>query len=716
MTKLGLVTAATMAFSLMGAATPGWGMRVETFLNAGWRFHRGGVANGQSDTIDVSDWAPVTLPHSFNGGDGDRGGGYYRGPGWYRRTLPISALPKGKRAYLEFDGAALRTDVFVNGREIGRHDGGFARFRFDVTDALHVGSNMIAVMVDNSRALGIAPLGGDFTVFGGLYRPVSLVETDDVHIDLLDHGGPGVYADVRSITARRADVMATVMVRNDAAEARNVAVTVTIEDQSGQPVATATATITVAARSSRTVPLALAIAEPHRWDGRADPYLYRLVAQIRTGGPSTPALDEQDIPLGLRSATFDPKRGFLLNGHPYPLHGVDYFHPERAGVGTAVSDSQIDEDMATIDDMGATALRLVHFQHPQRVYDDADRLGLPIWTEIPLNGVIDHAPAFKANAEEQMRELIAQNRNHPSVVLWGLGNEVYATDPAVTATLKAVQAVAHDADRTRPTVYAHCCQADDDPKAAVSDVIGFNRYFGWYPEQSGSIGAWADGYHARFPGRAFAVSEYGAGGSVLQQQSPPLPINQPGGAWHPEQAQTAYHIENWRALRDRQYLFGSYVWVAFDVASDGRHEGDRPGINDKGLVTYDRAIRKDSFYWYQANWSARPMLHVLDRRLSVRTQKTADISVVSNLSAVTLSIDDRVVATTPVLDHIARFEGVALSIGTNRITASGIADGARVTDEIEWVRQAPSSFGVTSVPVIERPATVHTAAKAPPGQ
>jgi beta-galactosidase len=537
-----------------------------------------------------------------------------------------------------------------------------------------------------------------------------------VHIDLLDHGGPGVYADVRSLTPERADITAHIMLRNDTDAPQKMVAQAAIRDQSGRQVASADAGIVLAARSSQTVPVALTVENPHRWNGRSDPYMYRLSADIRMAGQSMPLLDEQDVPLGLRTIAFDPRRGFLLNGRPYALHGVNYFHPERPGVGTAVSTGQIDEDMAILDDMGATALRLVHFQHPQRVYDDADRLGLPVWTEIPLNGIIDHSAMFRTNVEEQLRELISQNRNHPSVILWGLGNEVYATDPAVVATIQAAQAVAHREDPSRPTVYAHCCQADDDPKAGVSDVIGFNRYFGWYPEQRGTIGAWADGYHARFPDRAFAVSEYGAGGSVRQQQVPPLPVNQPGGEWHPEQAQTAYHIQNWNDLRRRPFVFGTYVWTAFDVASDGRHEGDRPGMNDKGLVTYDRMTKKDAFYWYQANWSDKPMLHLLDRRMNVRDTSTADITVVTNLPAVTLRINDKVIATMPVKDHIGSFRNVPMSMGSNIIAATGISKGMTVMDKMAWVRQPMSSFGVTAVPAPQRPDIVNANPKAPPGQ
>jgi len=668
--------------------------RVVTSLDAGWRVHAGEVPGGERADLSDSDWLPATLPHTVNGGDGETGGGYYRGPSWYRRQLEVSEMPSGRRAFLQFDGAAVRADIFVNGHKLLRHDGGFAAFRVDITDALHRGANLIAVRTDNSRSLAIAPMGGDFTVFGGLYRSVSLVETANVHVDMLDHGGPGLYGNVRSLTDKQAVVAALVRLRNDGGQDAQAVVTVRIRDALGREVAAASRAVPLAANKSAELTLPLSVTAPHRWNGRRQPYLYRLEAEVKAGA----AVDAVSVPLGLRTIAFDPQRGFLLNGRPYPLHGVNYFHPERPGSGTAVTDAEVDQDMKLLDELGATGLRLVHFQHPQRVYDDADRIGLPVWTEIPLNGVIDRTGEFRANADEQMRELIRQNYNHPSVILWGIGNEVYATDPPVAETLRSAVATARAEDPLRPTVYAHCCQADDDPKATISDVIGFNRYFGWYPDQKGSIGAWAEQYHALYPKRAFAVSEYGAGASVRQQQLPPPAVNQPGSGWHPEQAQTAYHRDAWAQLRDKPYLFGTFVWVAFDVASDGRHEGDRAGINDKGLVTYDRAIRKDAYYWYQANWSEKPVLHLLDKRLTNRPSDRIAVDVVSNAAIVSLSVNGKVVAQRPVVDHVAHFANVPLEPGANRVRAVAVVKGARITDDAVWVRAAASAFGVRSQP------------------
>jgi len=464
----------------LGARTPD---RVVTSLDAGWRVHAGDVPEGERPDLSDSDWLPATLPHTVNAGDGETGGGYYRGPSWYRRPLEVSEIPSDRRAFLQFDGAAVRADIFVNGAKLLRHDGGFAAFRVDITDALHRGRNLIAVKTDNSKSLAIAPMGGDFTIFGGLYRSVSLVETANVHIEMLDHGGPGLYGSVKSLNDKQAIVAALVRLRNDGRQDAQTLVTVRIRDALGREVATASRAVLLAANKPAELSLPLSVTAPHRWSGRRQPYLYRLEAEVKAGD----AADAVSVPLGFRTIAFDPQQGFLLNGKPYPLHGVNYFHAERPGSGTAVTDAQVDQDMKLLDELGATGLRLVHFQHPQRVYDDADRIGLPVWTEIPLNGVIDRTAEFRANADEQMLELIRQNYNHPSVILWGIGNEVYATDPAVADTLRSTAATARAEDPSRPTVYAHCCQADDDPKAVATRLAAYRQQTApvlqWYEQR-----------------------------------------------------------------------------------------------------------------------------------------------------------------------------------------------------------------------------------------
>ena len=674
-------TLALAAFCLAAPASAG--PRQTWPLDAGWRFLKADAP--RASDLDFSDggWASVTLPHTFNAADGADGGGYYRGPAWYRRTFEVPAAKAGARSYLEFDGAALVAEVWVNGRFVGRHEGGYARFRLDVTRALRPGRNRLAVKVDNSASKTVAPLGGDFTVFGGLYRSVRLVRTADVHLDMLDYGGPGAYARGEAVSADSAQVRVLARVSNDRARPARLRVVAKLADADGKSALTLRAAVTV--QPGQTVPVTLsgALARPRLWDGRRDPHLYRLTTSVTEGGETRDAVT---TPLGLRTVTVDPDRGASLNGRPASLHGVNLFHSGRPDRGLAVTDADIDEDFAILRDLGATALRFVHFQHPQRAYEDADRDGFLVWTEIPLNSAVDPSPAFATNLVQQTRELIRQTYNHPSVFVWGLGNEIYKSDPVSQRVLNLVQQAAHEADPSRPTVYAHCCGADTAPHARVTDLIAFNKYFGWYPDQAGEIGDWADRAHAAAPTRAMAVSEYGAGASVLHQEDPPA-RPKPNGRWHPEQYQALFHENAWRQLRARPYLWGQFVWVGFDLASDGRDEGDRPGINDKGLVTYDRKTRKDAYYWYQANWSDAPMAHVTGRRFTERTTAKVDVKVYSNAASLRLALNGGDLGERPVVDHVALWPAVALTEGKNRLT---VTDAGVARDEVVWTyRPAP---------------------------
>lgn len=653
-------------------------------LVAQWQFTKGDVKGAEAPAFDDRGWLQVTLPHSVNAGDGESAD-YYRGPAWYRRGFEVKAVRPDRRVFVQFDGAALRSDIWVNGQYIGRHDGGHAGFRFDITDALKTGRNLLSVRVDNSKIPGITPLGGDFTVFGGLYRPVSLVEVDATHFDLKDHGGPGVYARVDALSGEAATIQVDVRVANDGQKPQRIPITLSLVDAQGRTTATGIRSIALPPNAVGATQVRLGLTRPRLWDGVRDPYLYRLVARIGDGG------DEIAVPLGVRSFRFDAERGFILNGKPYPLHGANLMHSARPGKGTAVTDAETAEDFAILREMGSTGARLVHFQHPQAAYDEADRLGLVVSTEIGLNGEAADTPEFRGNAAEQLRELIAQNYNHPSVVMWGLGNEVYSTEPYVLRLIEELNRVAARADPTRPTVYAHCCQADDDPKAMVTGLIAFNRYFGWYPDQKGSIGEWAARFHAAHPERPFGVSEYGAGASILHQEDPPgQPV--PAGGWHPEQYQALYHERNWLELRDKPYIWGTFVWVAFDLASAGRREGDRPGINDKGLVTYDRRTRKDAYYWYKVNWSDEPVLHLTSRRFTRRFDPDVEVKAYTNRGAATLLLNGRPAGTVEPRDHILRWQ-VRLRKGENRIEMRS-SDG-RLSDGAVWTYQRPPTVVTT---------------------
>ena len=669
---------------LLFAATAAWagplpGRRVEP-LEGSWRFLRADVPAASAEDFDDSAWTVVTLPHTWNGVDGEAGGDYYRGPGWYRRELSLPAMPSSPGAlqrFLQFDGAALIADVWVNGHPVGHHEGGYGAFRVDIGSWLHRGRNVVAVRVDNSQSRQVAPLGGDFTVFGGLYRTVELITVNALHVDLLDDGGPGVYVAANDITPERAVLAVQLRLSVPGSAHARLRLRWTLVDARGQQALRATVPVGVSAARARAVMQTLVVPHPHLWQGVDDPYLYTLRVEVLDRHA---VVDQVEVPVGIRKFSIDPGRGLLLNGLPYAVHGVNLFHSGRPGKGLAVTDAQVDEDFSALSELGATGLRLVHFQHPQRAYDDADRLGFVLWSEIPLNSAMDDSPAFHANLVQQLRELVKQNYNHPSVLVWGLGNEVYRSDAASHALLAELQRAAKALDPHRLTSYAHCCAADDDALTRQTDLIAFNRYYGWYDGTLADIGSWADRVHAAQPARAMAVSEYGAGASVLQEEEPPTrPI--PASHWHPEQYQALFHEAYWRQLRVRPWLWATFVWVGFDLPSAGRDEGDRRGVNDKGLATYDRQTRKDAWYWYQANWSRKPMLHLVNRRASSRGGRPANVKVYTNLGEVTLLVDGASLGSRRASDHIATWEGLVLSAGVHRLIAKGAGDAS---DSMEW--------------------------------
>ncbi|MRV72668.1 glycoside hydrolase family 2 protein [Duganella sp. FT92W] len=664
------------AFLLAPAA---WSAPARTILplDTGWDFQLAGR----------QDWQSVSLPHSFNAAD-STSAQYYRGAALYRRTLHLDHAGKGRRHYLEFDGAMLVTEVRVNGHDAGRHAGGFARFRFDVTPWLKAGRNDIEVKVDNARNSDVAPLGGDYTMAGGLYRPVRLVTTGDVHFDMLDYGGPGVYFRAGGVSAERAVLAWTARVANDRARAVRATVTLRLRDAGGKVVATARKAVTLPPRTVTAVALDSVLASPHLWHGARDPYLYTSEAELHGEAEPAPGakfarktagqLDQLAFQTGLRDVRLDPARGLLLNGAPYPVHGVNVHQTFLPGKGPAVSSADIDADYRILSDLGVTGLRFAHYQHPQHAYDLADRLGWLVWTEAPLTAEISGTPAFLANSTQQLRELIRQNSHHPSVMVWGLGNEIYKVDADSASVLSALQRVAQEEDPGRPTAYANCCAAIDGPQASHTDAVGSNVYYGWYDGEFADLGPFLDKNHALRPDTPESVSEYGAGGSAQHQQDPPQ-RPQPGGNWHPEQYQALYHEAAWRQLEARPWLWSSFVWVGFDFPSAFRNEGDTRGFNDKGLVSYDRAVRKDAFYWYQANWTSKPMVYLTSRRHTRRKDAEVQVKVYSNQSRVSLRVNGVEQGTQAVAGRIATWN-VLLSPGTNRIEVSaGVA-----TDAADW--------------------------------
>ncbi len=687
-------------------------------LLSGWRFFRGDAASAEATGFDDRAWQAITLPHNFPyrwpaqptpnlpNGAAEFGGQYYRGLGWYRLRLrlPASLAAPPRSYFLQFDGAATVADVFVNGTRLGQHRGNFAAFCFDATSALKPGAdNLIAVRVDNRWHRDVPPLAGDFNIYGGLYREARLLALAPVSISPLDHASPGIYILQRRVDRSAAQLALRAVLRNASSAPAAVSLEWIARDHAGGIVARARARRRLAPKAlNLAVTTPMRIPRPRLWQGRDHPYLYRVELLLRNA--SGTLLDRVEQNLGLRSFTVTPDAGFRLNGQPYPLHGVN-MHQDRPGLGRAVPYALLAGDLDPLVDMGATSLRLPHYQHAQPAYDAADRLGIVVWTELGLvNRVIASSPAFAANARRQLRELIKQNFNHPSVCFWSLYNELAfayqgkrgleaaalleadAKAGKITlpwALLFDLQKLAKQLDPSRLTTAA-TAQAALHPINFITDVICYNRYFGWY---DGTPGDWPSALDRirrrvarRDPQRALGISEYGAGASIRQHEFPVRQPN-PGGDWHPEEWQCIVHEAAWEAMRRRPWLWNTLLWVLYDFASSGRHEGDRRGENDKGLISFDRGIRKDAFYFYQAQWSPRPMLHLNGSRFSPRPAGAAAFKAYSNCAQVELLLDGVSLGVKSGQDRVFTWPLDYLAAGRHRLEARArAAAGRRLRD------------------------------------
>jgi beta-galactosidase len=661
-----------------GAASAKPPIRRTTDLDKDWRFLRADAPGAEGPDFDDRAWSRVVIPHTWNAKDGQDGGGdYYRGVGWYRRRVAIPKSETGRELYVELDGANLETTLFVNGHEVGHHAGGYARFRFDVTSLAKPGAvNLLALKVSNAPNPNVPPRSADYTFFGGVYRDVRLVSVDPVHLDMDSSGSSGVLAFQDRVTKESATVRVRVSVSNADPAARDADVVVGVREPGGVVVAKGSTRVAVPAHGREDASLTLQIASPHLWDGQRDPHLYTLDVQVASGGRGTDGLTE---PLGLRSFAFDAATGFSLNGAPLNLHGVNR-HQDRQDQGWALSRRDQDEDMALIRELGANAVRLAHYQHSQYFYDLCDKHGLVVWAEIPVINSAGTGP-FVDNAKQQLSELIRQSGNHPSIVTWSVGNELQhdKSDPgAVEPLIEALNARAHEEDPTRPTTLATFYPATD-PSAAITDLVGFNRYDGWYVKTVEEFAPGLDGMRAQRPQLRLAISEYGAGASPAIHASAPKRMD------HSEEYQLLFHETYWQALASRPSVWGSFVWNMFDFASDGRKEGDHPGRNDKGLVTYDRKTKKDAFYWFKASWSREPFVHVTGARFSPRPKGPADIKVYSNAGTVRLRVGGAPLAEKTAPGHVFLWSGVPLRAGANVVEASAVVGGRTVRDRVKIV-------------------------------
>lgn len=657
--------------------------RQDTLLDSNWRFKLGDVRGAEAVSFDDTDWQAVSVPHNWGWAQAQEGKDYYRGPGWYRRELDVTPEP-GKRYFLRFEAASLFADVYVNGDFLGEHRGGFGAFCYEITKSLSAsGTNVIAVRVSNSWEPDIAPLSGDFSVYGGLYRPVHLIETAAENFALTDHGSFGVAWLQKDVTRRKAAISMTAEISNGTKERRSLTLVATLLDARGKKIAEANQSIVLAPDATAPYWLTVEVPHPHLWNGRPDPYLYQAVAELRS---SNSIVDSVVQPLGLRFYRVDPDKGFYLNGKPYALHGVD-LHQDWQDKGWAISHADMDENMRLIQEIGATVVRCAHYQHSDYFYSLCDKAGILVWAEIPQVNEINATARFAETSRNQLLDLIRQNINHPSIFVWSLFNEIgNARTPDPDRELQDLNNLAHSEDPTRPTIGATC--TDKFPQMnRIPDLLGWNFYPGWYLGRGSltNFGALLDQHRYDSQHGGFCVSEYGAGANINQHELHPTQP-QPGGNWHPEEWQTMVHENDWAVLKTKPYVWATFVWNLCDFAVSTRHEGGVPGRNDKGLVTYDRKVKKDAFYFYEANWSAEPVLYIADRRFTERTNAVTDVTIFSNAGKVELVLNGKSQGKRRSNgDCIFVWKNIRLQPGENRVIAKADRDGKSLSDNCRWM-------------------------------
>ena len=587
-------------------------MRKVINFNAKWAFTK------QASEVPAAlpmDWNWVNLPHSWNAIDGQDGDNdYYRGTCYYAKSFNKIDLETTDRYYLEFQGANSSADVYLNGKHLAHHDGGYSTWRVDMTDAMEM-SNLLVVAVDNAPNDKVYPQRADITFYGGLYRDVSIICVNESHFDLDYYGAPGIKV-TPEVIGKDAKVEVEVFTTNV---------------KEGQKIRYTLVRRCGCVREEKVVDagetkVVFEIEDVHLWHGRKDPYLYTLKAELMDGET---VLDNVSTRFGCRTFEIDPERGFILNGEEYPLRGVSR-HQDRWGIGNALLPEHHEEDIDLICEVGCTTIRLAHYQHAQYFYDLCDERGLVLWAEIPY--ISKHMPTGRENTISQMKELIAQNYNHPSIVVWGLSNEISiaGSDEDLLENHRILNDLCHEMDKPRLTTIAAVSMCDiNDPYIKVPDVVSYNHYFGWYGGDTSMNGPWFDNFHKTHPNIPIGCSEYGC--EALNWHT-----STPDQGDYTEEYQAYYHEELIKQLFSRKYMWATHVWNMFDFGADARNEGGENGQNHKGLVTFDRKYKKDSFYAYKAWLSDEPFVHLCGKRYVDRVEDVTKVTVYSNQPEVEL--------------------------------------------------------------------------------
>ena len=603
-------------------------MRKVVCINENWGFIKGASEIPTSlEGLEI-----VNVPHCWNSLDGQDGGNdYFRGTCYYAKAFKKSELESADRCYLEINGANSTSEVYLNGKLLRKHDGGYSTYRVDITDEV-LEDNLLVISVDNSPNDRVYPQMADFTFYGGLYRDVNFIYVNNSHFDLDFFGGKGITI-TPTINGEDAEVAVKAYITN---KKETQILKLSILDAQGAVVA-----------SGEGEEATLVIKNVTLWNGRKNPYLYTLVSELTEDGN---VIDNLQTKFGCRTFKIDPDNGFILNGEEYPLRGVSR-HQDRLGIGNALTKEHHKEDMDFICEMGANTIRLAHYQHDQYFYDLCDERGMVIWAEIPY--ISQHMPTGRENTISQMKELIVQNYNHPSIVVWGLSNEITmngADDPDLLENHYILNDLVHSMDKTRLTTMACLSMADMNSKyVTIPDTVSYNHYFGWYGGETSMNGPWFDKFHKTHPTIPIGCSEYGC--EALNWHT-----SNPTQGDYTEEYQAYYHEELIKQLFTRKYMWATHVWNMFDFGADARAEGGENGQNHKGLMTFDRKYKKDAFFAYKAWLSDEPFVHICSKRYVDRVEDVVKITVYSNMPEVELFANGVSVGKQTADDHFFRFE------------------------------------------------------------
>lgn len=663
------------------AAQPVQSPRQVITLSDGWEYRP------VSSVGKKAPFTPVAIPHTWNVDYIPGTTLYNRETMVYQRPLNITGEMKGKRLFLYFEGVNSAAHVFMNRRTVGEHLGGYTAFCFEITNQVKPGENLLEVWVSNAYRTDVLPISGDFNVYGGIHRPCHLIVTEQDCITPSFYASPGVFIHQQSISEEKAEIVVESLLSLKG-NGQGLTLKTTVTDAADKQVAVSEVPVT-----DSVVKQAIRIEHPVLWNGKKNPYLYHVAVELYEGDRLKDKVLQRT---GFRYFSVDTDKGFFLNGDYLNLYGFCR-HEDVAGKASALEQEDYLLDMELIKETGATAMRLAHYPHAEPMYDLSDENGIILWTEIPMCGPGGQAftgyvetEGFKNNARQAVKELVYQKFNHPSICFWGIFNEILVSDGKKfveydnpISFTKELNALFKSIDSSRLTALATC--VDQTYYLGCSDLIAWNKYFGWYKDAAPSVSKFFDQAHDTSKGQPVGVSEYGAGASIHHHQWPLVQEDRADSHFHPEEAQAYCHEGNWDAFRKRPFLWAKFIWVFADYQTYMRQEGDTDGFNDKGLLTYDRKTKKDAFFFYKANWNPEPMVYITSRRFVRRTNPQTDVKVYSNLSEVTLYVNGKKQGTMKP-DEMRRiiWKDIKLDKGQNDIRVEGKSGKTIQVDTCVW--------------------------------